>query len=404
MEIYARVLFSKAKKYIEPILEGNLSKVRMKTLEIGVQFSVYDQAMKEQFEKAVKLASLESFESARIYLTLAGSFIDITTLTQAQFYLQKCMACRPNLLVQFSVFQRYQDIDVLIGDRKSISRMIDLGQKAKDNTNMYITMFFRALVSEKIDYNALNRHAQLACENEKECDKVFQGLIGKYPKNANVSRVYAQYLEEFKFNKEAAMEYYADAEALEIQEQERSRQKRKAFTLSNVHEDSVPEIHTPVSTPPPMSLREMSYHMESSSSIFKSRSNIVTPSSDLGVDESFNDAASFVGSVKSKRSKYPKKEQIEADDLDNQSVGSQVLSEVERRQDNYLRQVSKKENKYGLRIIMYAITVLMGVYGIIMFNVTEKELRFVSTDVIRHACLLKNSGYESMCLFLLLMK
>jgi hypothetical protein len=371
MGLYTRIVYRITNSYLDALGEGNTKKIRLKFFEMGVQFSLYDKARKEAYEKAVKLAALESVESSRIYLSLAISHIDYATLSQAQLYLQKCETCRPSIFTRFSMFQCGQDIDYLLGDRKSISRMIDMGMKMRDETQKYIMMFYRNLVSEKLDYSILNKFAHLAYEAEYECDRIFRGLIDRYPKNANVMRVYAQYLEELKFDREEAAMRYADADAQEQVDQERSRQKRRAFA---------DEPSTPEEPGSPYKLDH--YRSESALHYAKKRPNSVHPQGD---DENVSQK-SFMLRQSSKM--------LDKMDMENISQSSQMMSETERKQVTHMREISNKQNQWPLRIAIYFVVVVLGIFGIIAYSVIETQIQYVNPSVLTQACNMKNGAYE----------
>jgi hypothetical protein len=221
----------------------------------------------------------------------------------------------------------------------------------------------------------LSNLSLLAYLSETECDRIYSGLINNYPKSVNVNRVYASYLEEVKSRADDALFYYTEAEALEEQEQDRLRQKRRAFS-DNEYGTLEP------ATPSPRN----SEKALSASGGYKK--NSVSPSPFI---EEYDQALS-VGS-RSKKERRPR--QNDDISLSNRiQVGEEILSSADlstsssvRKQQLYLKQLNNKDHKCILQlVILSSVSIFLMAYVFTAHGLYATKMDYLGIDKLKNAC------------------
>ncbi|KAG2378379.1 hypothetical protein C9374_008522 [Naegleria lovaniensis] len=109
--------------------------------------------------------------------------------------------------------------------------ILDLEQKQEELVTIH-RMFFKEFMSDFVNIPKIEQINSRASELAKYCDKMFYHLITNFRQNKTVLRVYAGYVENFKFDKEQAAALYEEASQLE-EEDSKSRYFKKARSFNN---------------------------------------------------------------------------------------------------------------------------------------------------------------------------
>jgi LmbE family N-acetylglucosaminyl deacetylase len=338
MMIYITYVRWRVAKYDDILVSGeNLNQVNLWYLDIVLRLSANTPKLRAEAEKTVKYAALNNMESLELNLTRAvlNIYMPGGSLMLASHLLQKVNTFRPNLLYKFTLYLRYRDLEINIGETNNKKRIYALLNNAHDvqkELQLYVTLFFKNIVSGNPDIGQLSMFAHRAYKAEKECTRVMESLLTQYPKDISVVRNYAKFIEDVKRDPEAARDYYEEASALEDQEQERAAQKRRVF------------VRTP-DTP----------------TDDESSKNAIIP---LHADQSEDEEVERYKARKEMRrsSSRPMYDR-------NQSIGSGSVTGSQgayKKQDVYRKKLLNKDNKWGLRLIISSFgagLVLLGVIG-----------------------------------------
>jgi hypothetical protein len=354
--------------------------IRVRILEMAFRISLTNQKDRPILEKIVKQAGLESIESTQLLLTQAvlHIFFSSSMLSYASLCLQKSTSYRPSIFTRLTIYQRFQDLEIATSqsnDKKRIYQIIQQGKNFQAEVHHYRRAFWKGLVSDSVNLDMLSNLSHLAYLSETECDRIYSGLINNYPKSVNVNRVYASYLEEVKSRADDALFYYTEAEALEEQEQDRLRQKRRAFS-DNEYGTLEP------ATPSPRN----SEKALSASGGYKK--NSVSPSPFI---EEYDQALS-VGS-RSKKERRPR--QNDDISLSNRiQLGEEVLSSADlstsssvRKQQLYLKQLNNKDHKCILQlIILSSVSIFLMAYVFTAHGLYDTKMDYLGIDKLKNAC------------------
>jgi hypothetical protein len=382
MEVFMYFIKKQALKYgvLLTSASNDINGIRVRVLEMAFRISLTNQDSRVQMERIVKRAALESIESTQLLLLQATvhTFLSVSTLSYASLCLQKSTSYRPNIFTRLTIYQRYQDLELATSqssNKKRIYQIINTGKTFQMEVQYYRRAFWKGLVSSSVDLDTLSKISHLAHLSETECDRIYSGLINKYPKNINVVRVYASYLEDVKVRADDAAYYFSEADALEEQEQSRLRQKRKAF--ANQYEFTG-ENESPV----PITTKEPAHYP-------LIRNNSVTP----------EDALSMLGdriedNVQSVDSKPYKRTNKQAEDKMHEELTASILDSVTssaaRKKQIYLKQLSVKDNKWILQILIYAsISILLMAYVFTVHGVYSTQMDYLGIDKLKTACRLQ---------------
>jgi hypothetical protein len=390
MEVFIYFIKKQAVKYgaLLNSAASDINSVRVHILEMAFRISITHPESRVQMERIVKRAGLESVENTQLLVLQAvvHIFVSTATLSYASLCLQKSTSYRPNIFMRLIIYQRYQDLELATSqssNKKRIYQIINTGKNFQMEVQHYRRAFWKALVSSSIDLDTLSNLSHLAYLSETECDRIYSGLINKYPKNINVVRVYASYLEDVKMRADDAVYYYSEAEALEEQEQERLRQKRKAFT--NEYEFNAGDTNEPPTPSPTTSPQKESTHYP------VVRNNSIAPvSADtislMGASEyNLTNAGNRV--PRQRRSRFPDEKgetntQPGYEMLSDNSVTSSV-----RKQQLYLKQLSVKDNKWVFQILIYAsLSILLMAYVFMVHGVYSTQMDYLGIDKLKTAC------------------
>jgi hypothetical protein len=362
MDIFTRLLVRKVIGYLQVFADtNNMPLMRRFFLQTVLRLSLRNITTRDHMEKTVKIATSFGMESSAFYIMLSSSYIAESNISQAQYYLQKALSCRPSPLQVFTILQRSHDLDALLGDKKLITRLIDSGEATKIEMLKYTRLFFKELVAVDIDMNAADNFAGLAATYELECDRIYNDLINRFPKNANVNRVYGRYIEDVKNDAERAQEYYMEADAIEEGDNERLKLRQK--TTMEVNEDFAQdepkeeEISLPLGKRTSLS-RNSVLPMRSSP-----RDKYLTNSSRKPIEKQSEETASSAATSDKAKTKLA----------------------------NHL---NAKQSRKLLRLGIYAIAPVLCVVVIVIGAVLQSQLPYVSTDILLNSCGLQPVSFQ----------
>jgi hypothetical protein len=404
MEIYQFYVLRKCNQYDTILMEQDEQKiktVKTRNLEIGLRLHSgkgEQQALK--MEKIVKIAGLHAIETSELLLQQAVIHMYYSkATTYAALCLQKTLTYRPNFLNRFIIFLRQQDLEMVNSEqnnKRRITRLIDNGKRMENDLSYYQRQFWKNLVSKKSDLNALSNFAHLAYGAEKECDRIFTGLITKYPKNIQIVRVYAQYLENVQHKPEMAEGYYAEADSLEEQEVARTRQKRKELTEYQqlLEQQQQEEENEEEESSPSTGILE---GRRSSPRAANLSSAPIGSTSEIQLTRRNDDSQFLSSPVPMKRAKsntsvhngalHRGSTAVTLKDDDNVSfIDSTAKNSVQMRNDSYHKQLMHKDNKYAIRVGVFTIMIAMFVTTLIVGSVIEARLKFSNTNIMVDGC------------------
>jgi hypothetical protein len=353
IEVFTRVCMRVFNNYEHYLHEGQEKKVKLFILEMTVRFSAGDIGKMEYVEKIVKLASFNNIEHSRLYMLLGAHNAAIASYSYASMWYNRAAACSIKSMDHTTLLQLQYDLDYLLGDKKRISKMIEQGKFQQEELQRYIRLFFKNLVGEAIDNTKLNTYAECAHEREQECDRIFKQLYADYPKDPNILRVYASYLDEVKRDSETAALIFQQADEQEEIEQTRNRRRQR----------SMDDQDQPQNPPSPTNL-------------LRKKKRAVTP---LESSSSFKKYAPTEELLKVSDS-------VKMSETLSKSDSSGFKSEQERRKELLLRQIHKKDQKILLRIPIYLIGAVLIAWIIIAGAVLSTDLKYLSTDELYNGC------------------
>jgi hypothetical protein len=359
MEIFLRIAQKQVFTYLSIFIDGKDPKtVKLFLMKNILRICIKNTTLRDHMEKTVKIAASFAIESSEMYLMLATSYVHADSVSQGQLYLQRAMSSRPSYLTLFSILQRSKDIDEMIGDGKLITKLIDRGETIKAEMMKYTRLFFKQLVASEIDLAAADKFAIHAAKYEYDCDRLFNNLINRFPKNANVNRIYGRYLEEVKNDAEGAIQHYIDADSIEEQDQERLKMKNSA--MHDVNKELHPEIEEEL-VYPSSKRAVIPYHIAKEPS--ESRQLLHGSPTKKHVKG---------GSV-------VEHSPIEQGDSSSSGVSDKVRSK-------FLTQLYTKDARVWTRVALYAIAPVLCVVIIIFASVIETQIPFVDTDTLLTSC------------------
>jgi hypothetical protein len=370
MELYQLYVIRKCLNY-ETILneqnESGIKTISTRNLEIGLRlFSSRGEEKALHMEKIVKSASLHNIETNDLLIQRAVIQMFISkSVTYSSLCLQKALSYRPNILMRFIIFLRQQDLEIINSEqnnKRRTTRLIDNGKRMESDLQYYQRQFWKNLVNPKTDLNLLGKFAHLAFTAESECERIFNGLITKYPKNVQIVRVFAQYLENVKHRPEEAEAYYAEAESLEEQEQLRLRQKRKALEENQEESQQAEPL-----------VMHRSNADDDNNSITKRRIATRTP---------FPHRSSIASSILNHRMSTASV--LMGDDIE--AISDSISRKSNQNRETYHKQLMIKDNKYLLRAGVLSIIAAMIVTTIVVGAVIESKLKFSDTNIMVDGC------------------
>ena len=170
----------------------------------------------------------------------------------ANALLRRAVKQRPNFYLKYLIGQKMKEVEVHTSDEtRSFGNTIELKsiitklEKRILELNSLHRHFWKELMNELIDYANVEKIVMRCSVLTRDCDSVFNNILALYYNDKTVLRMYAQYLEAFKFNKELANEYYDEASSLEDEESVQRRvgviKTIRTTAKNRVHPDSSAE-------------------------------------------------------------------------------------------------------------------------------------------------------------------
>ncbi len=349
--------------------DGNIQKINMRLLDVALRLASNDSQRRTAVEKTIKYTTLHNMETLALTLTRAINNIYLPggSVLLASHLLQKVNTFRPNLFYKFALYLRYRDLEIFIGEtnnKKRIYALLNNAHEVKKELQLYVTLFFKGIVSMNIDKAQLSSFAYSAYLAEKECSRIMDSLLKQYPKDVAVVRNYAKFIEDIKQDHELAREYYEEASSLEDQEQERARYKRKL--LAHLEREENQDIDAAKNAIIPLR------HTQETSS-------------------EYNEDEYQIGKI-TKRAKGVK---IHTGSV----IGSVSNSSSAKKQDIYRKKLANKDNKWGLRFAISSIGFALALIGAVVVIVSYTSMTYVPTSYLVDSCKISGYPYETLTMW-----
>ncbi|EFC49186.1 predicted protein [Naegleria gruberi] len=257
MDIYTRyVIYFIKTRYILSVrssdrsLEKEATNIYFKLEEDGTMYKMmlymrfvlmrYARTKTEELEDKYDLVALISFirgiSSQKCFsdielLSMAGTLVGYLMVDEmhssyfAQALLKRALKQRPDVYKRFLIHQRLREVELTGADDVKGSRTVLELKSIMLNIQKYITEltslhrhFWKELMQEIVNYEKAENIVARCSVINHELDSMFDNILSLYYNDKTVLRTYASYLENFKFNKELANEYYTEASSLEEEE------------------------------------------------------------------------------------------------------------------------------------------------------------------------------------------
>ena len=156
----------------------------------------------------------------------------------------------PSLVTRFHLALRNKEVEALQNSRGSkieCYKAMEVLEKKQLALRYHIKSFFKELLLEKPDVGKLEDINRMICSMIQECDIKFKNLVLSNRNFKPGLLAYAQYLDNIKFEKELAEEFYMDAEEDE-EETKSQRVRRLAQTTGSQHNNSRSKINSSFSS------------------------------------------------------------------------------------------------------------------------------------------------------------
>ncbi|KAG2372710.1 hypothetical protein C9374_013611 [Naegleria lovaniensis] len=251
MELYTRIVFSMFKsRYFNPQDEDNGGErellqlyhimeenKHLPLLYLYLKFSMtssnHDDLLHgiNLIRGVTSLKAFNDIHSLIVSALIVAYFIpdEVNSSSFAQALLKKAIKQRPHIFLKFLIGQKKKEIEVYTteviktnGSMELNSTLFKVEKKIKELTAIH-RHFFKELMQEIVSYEKAERMMMRCAVLEGECDSIFKNVLKLFNNNKTVLRMYAQYLEAFKFNKQLAQEFYMEASSIEEEESVRKR-------------------------------------------------------------------------------------------------------------------------------------------------------------------------------------
>jgi hypothetical protein len=186
LELYQLLIIRKASSYAALFGTQKPDNVNLHLVDIYARISSTDIKSAKKVEKLLKLCELYSHCNEHVYLTRAVLYIYLRPdeRNRAVNYLKKSLEYNPRITMKFSIFTRFRDLEVEMGedqDHRKLVQMLEEGTKIQLDYHFYVRAFWKSIVSDDNRQNLAGLTAQItSCV--KECDRIYSNLMNQFPK------------------------------------------------------------------------------------------------------------------------------------------------------------------------------------------------------------------------------
>jgi hypothetical protein len=229
-------LYDKIEDVEEPI-------VNLSLLEMGLRFIMNSRSETGYLEKLFEMMMNKKIESFKI-LQVQAIFIVYYLEQQPEFachLLRKSYKFKPNILQRFSIAQRLSSIDRDFSDTINLDALrkdIDNAKKKQTMIRGYFRDFWKLYLNDSATDSSVSKIIQRADQCVKDCQRIFNSMLIRYPKSHQAMRAYANFIEEVMNDSETASSIYAEADHMEEDEVKAKRRSLLKKQKQNVNEAS----------------------------------------------------------------------------------------------------------------------------------------------------------------------
>ncbi|KAL6764390.1 hypothetical protein V8C86DRAFT_1586354 [Haematococcus lacustris] len=189
-------------------------------------------------EEAMELASiilkagLAQLATSDPYMIIlyASFLIDVQNSTQSGYtQLQAAKRANPSFLQRFAIFtieqQHIQQASRQTGKATDLvayvesMRSYNLVYKAHKDALLAMRAFWAQLLNSKIKFETLSQLVEKLDTTIKAAEQAYKQVLGRHGTNVRLLRLYAKFLEHIKHDPWTAAKWFAEADALELQEE-----------------------------------------------------------------------------------------------------------------------------------------------------------------------------------------
>ncbi|GFH07471.1 PAS domain-containing protein, partial [Haematococcus lacustris] len=189
-------------------------------------------------EEAMELASiilkagLAQLAASDPYMIIlyASFLIDVQNSTQSGYtQLQAAKRANPSFLQRFAIFtieqQHIQQASRQTGKATDLvayvesMRSYNLVYKAHKDALLAMRAFWAQLLNSKIKFETLSQLVAKLDTTIKAAEQAYKQVLGRHGTNVRLLRLYAKFLEHIKHDPWTAAKWFAEADALELQEE-----------------------------------------------------------------------------------------------------------------------------------------------------------------------------------------
>ncbi|KAF0974668.1 hypothetical protein FDP41_006142 [Naegleria fowleri] len=217
----------------------------IRALSLFLQFSVRHESDYRITCSFVKSACHQRLFASPLLLLMASHVIshewntDLNSYALASSLLKRAQKNCGNIWKRTIIQEMLREIETQSASYKThglnsveVKNMIlDLEQKQEELVTVH-RMFFKEFMSDFPNIPKIEQINSRGSELARYCDKMFYHLVTNFRQNKTILRLYAGYLENFKFDKEQAAALYEEASQLE-EEESKNRYFKKVRSFSN---------------------------------------------------------------------------------------------------------------------------------------------------------------------------
>ena len=159
---------------------------------------------------------------------------DVNATTFSKGILRRAIKKRPNTWYRFLIYLKQKEVDIIVHqinpnakNTEEMSEVMFILERRQNELKALHRMFWKEMLQECVLRDKIESIIVRMGIISNECETKFLNMLAIYKNDKNLLRNFAKYIEEFKFNKDAAQELYAEASSLEEEETKRNAQLRK---------------------------------------------------------------------------------------------------------------------------------------------------------------------------------
>ncbi len=238
IEVYARIIIWRARKFDAMLRGQDVKRVSPFVIEMYGRLAItMGEEERSQAEKLLKMCVHYNIENASIYILLAtyNTYFHKESPQRTQRLLRSAFGTNPDVFTKISILYHFADTEAEMSDQSSsvqVFSMISKGKKTQKNYSANVRVFWKKILEKTVDFRSVEQAIMSTHFNFEELEKVYSSMYDQFPKNSNVLRSYAEYLEKVHHDTANAEAMKEVAENLE-QNIQRAQIARKSVFPTN---------------------------------------------------------------------------------------------------------------------------------------------------------------------------